>query len=134
MLKHEGGWLQIKEVYTVGQDTRRRKSRTRASPSYSTVAIHVKAPPIDGYKYTSEVEVPATKVMRFIIRMFQAPGDAVVVIEPSTLETYKAKIYATTRHEAERVSKLAETVIAQLRTRHGREEEESYEEEEAEEG
>jgi hypothetical protein len=139
VLKHEGSWLLIKEVYMVKRGVRRRRSRSKqqASP-YSTVAESISAPPIDGYKFASEIEVPATKVMRFIIKMFQAPGEAVIVIEPSSLETYKALIYAKTRREAERVSKLAESVISQLRTRRGKEAEEIvasevYEVEEAEE-
>ncbi len=138
VLKHEDGWLLIKEVYMVKRGVGRRRSKSKQASPYSTVAESINSPPIDGYKYASKIEVPATKVMRFIIKMFQAPGEAVIVIEPASLETYKALIYAKTRREAERVSKLAESVISQLRTKRGKEAEEIaasevYEVEEAEE-
>ena len=120
MLKHEGVWLLIKEVYAIRRSTHRRRTRQKRSVTpYGTVAESIDRPPIDGYRFTSEIEVPATKVMRFIVKMFQAPGNAIILVEPKTRESYVARIYTKTRSEAERAARLAEEIIAQLRTRRG---------------
>ena len=120
VLKHEGVWLLIKEVYAIRRSATRRRSRQKRNVTpYGTVAESIDSPPINGYRFTSEIEVPATKVMRFIVKMFQAPGNAIIVVEPKTRESYTAKIYAKTRSEAEGAARLAEEIIAQLRTRRG---------------
>jgi len=123
-IKHDSVWLLIKEVYAIRRQSRRKKGRQRqrAIP-YGMVAVSVDKPPIDGMQFRVEIEVPATKATRFAIKMFRAPGEGVVLIEPLTVDRYKAVIYAPRREEAERMGKLAEQVIAELRTRRGRGEE-----------
>ena len=139
VLRHDNTWLLIKDVYAIRRQQRRRGRQRRGATPYGTVAVSLDKPPIDGLRYTASIEVPATKVMRFIVKMFEAPGNAVVLVEPHTVETYIARIYAKSREEAQRVAKLAESIIAQLYSKYGSEEEylasevEELEEEESEE-
>jgi hypothetical protein len=135
-IKHDDVWLLIKEVYALRRQSKRRgrQKQQRRSIPYGMVAVSVEKPPIDGMKYRVEIEVPASKATRFAIKMYQASGDAVVLIEPLTVDKYRAVIYTKTREEAERLGRLAERVIAQLRTKRGRgEESEAGEVEELEE-
>ncbi len=144
VIRHDDTWLLIKEIYAIRRQSRKRGRKQQRSTSipYGMVAVSVDEPPINGMRYRVEIEVPATKATRFAIKMFQAPGNAVVVIEPhgKSVDRYIARIYAPSRAEAERVGKLAESVIAQLRTKRGRGEEteagevEELEEEEEEAG
>ncbi len=124
VIKHDDTWLLIKEVYALKRQPRKRgRQKQQRSIPYGMVAVSVDKPPIDGMKYRVEIEVPASKATRFAIKMFQATGGAVVVLEPAGVDRYRAAIYAASRDEAERYGKLAESVIAQLRTRKGRGEE-----------
>jgi hypothetical protein len=118
LLRHEGVWLLIKEVYAIRRSVQRRRGRQKRNVTpYGTVAGSVDRPPLDGYKPITELEVPATKVMRFIVKMFQAPGDAVITVEPRDREYYIARIYARSKEAGVSAARLAEEVLAQLRTR-----------------
>lgn len=134
-IKHDDVWLLIKEVYALRRRPKRRgRQKQQRSIPYGMVAVSVEKPPINGMRYRVEIEVPASKATRFAIKMFQAAGNAVVVIEPLSIDRYRALIYAAKREEAERVGKLAESIIASLRTKRGKgEESEAGEVEEVEE-
>ncbi len=139
-IRHDDVWLMIKEIYVIRRRAGRRKRKQQTSTPYGMVAVSVDKPPINGMKYRVEIEVPATKATRFAIRMFQASANAVLLLEPLTVDRYRAVIYTASREEAERLGRLAERVIAQLRTKRGKGEaveagevEELEEEEEGEE-
>ncbi|NOZ88804.1 MAG: hypothetical protein GXO15_02645 [Crenarchaeota archaeon] len=126
VVRLDNSWLLIKGVYTATRPGRRRKRQRSHATAGTVVAESVDRPPVDGLRYTASIEVPATKVMRFVIRMFREPGHAVIVVEPHTVETYLARIYSSSREEARRVASLAERVVASLLRRGEGEEEEEY--------
>jgi len=123
-IKHDNVWLLIKEVYALRRQSRKRgRQRQQRTIPYGMVAVSVDKPPLNGMRFRVEIEVPASKATRFAIKMFQAPGNGIVLIEPLSVDRYRAVIYTASREEAERLGRLAERVIAQLRTKKGRGEE-----------
>ncbi|RUM47334.1 MAG: hypothetical protein DSY37_02795 [Hyperthermus sp.] len=133
VLRHEGTWLLVREVYAIRRQRGKRRGRQRqTSAPYGTVAESVDKPPLNGLRYTESIEVPATKVMKFIVKAFQLPGDTTIVVKPLTRESYEAKIYAKTREEAARALAQLARLLSELGRRRGGEEQEQAESEEEE--
>ena len=138
VLRHQDAWLLIRGTYVAKDITlggrRRRKKNTR--PSKALWAESIEKPPVNGMRYHGEVIVPATKIRRFILGLLEDSTNAVVVIEPHTIETYSAKIYAPDRSTLKRALEKAKQVLAKLvrsAEAESEEEEEAEEEEEEEE-
>lgn len=111
------GWIRIKEKIARPRATRKGgKALAKATPVYSMVGESLDDTPKGG-RLVGEFYVSAFKVSKYIMRIIDVVDEkAVVVIEPTTRETYRVRVYDSNGDLLEELKRIAVEVKA-FRTR-----------------
>ncbi|NPA04770.1 MAG: hypothetical protein GXO09_01565 [Crenarchaeota archaeon] len=117
-LRHRSAWLRIKEVYSLqsaSSGKRRRKSKTTP---YGMVAECVNPPKLDSGMPSAELKVSASKVTKFITRLYRVlDADVIVLVKPRDEYHYMVKIYAPSKDKLEKALRQARAIIAELKAK-----------------